>query len=336
VTPEWDRFKFEIDKKSPELTTVRHVAHVLAARRIIEDGRVKAGLVYDKSRLNTSRISVSWVSANTWVDGSIYGTVEFQFTWADLVAGQNIYWVEAMEEYKPPAFRLLLSKRNDLAGPIMPYDPANDEGPLRLKADKYYWNGSFTSEFMIADDLPLERCTGLNFVSHHEKYCRPFGDKSEDIEKQPSHERTAGKMLAFVLGHGLHILDRHLMGANEWFSRLNTSYGGLARPLSKQVKFAGPISADDKCHRALRSGSGGSGPTPFGSDFLGRPFHEGSEGDRPHALRRSNVGARWLLSEFSSKGTCPHKRARAALRRSSPWAEQTSAKEIEALAELAG
>src|SRR5450755_4335781 len=36
------------------------------------------------------------VAANTWGPGSIYGTVEFQFAWATLVAGRNIYWVEAM------------------------------------------------------------------------------------------------------------------------------------------------------------------------------------------------------------------------------------------------
>src|SRR5689334_424834 len=107
---EWERFRFNLDLERHELSTVRHIAHVPAARRIIEDGRIRAGLVYDESRLNKSRISVAWVSANSWALGSIYGTVEFQFSWADIVAGQNIYWVEAMA-YRPPAFRLLLSKR---------------------------------------------------------------------------------------------------------------------------------------------------------------------------------------------------------------------------------
>jgi hypothetical protein len=85
---------------------------VPAARRIIEDKRLKAGLVYDASKLNKSRISVAWVSANTWGLGSIYGTVEFEFAWSDLVAGQKIYWVEAMN-YRPTAYRLLLSKRSE-------------------------------------------------------------------------------------------------------------------------------------------------------------------------------------------------------------------------------
>ena len=90
---EWVRFRFEIGSAaSSELVTVRHVVHVPFARRIIEDGRIKAGLVYDESRLNTSRTSVTWVSANTWGPGSIYGTVEFRFSWADIVAGQKLYW----------------------------------------------------------------------------------------------------------------------------------------------------------------------------------------------------------------------------------------------------
>jgi len=39
--------------------------------RIGEDGRIKTGLVYDQSWLNKSRISVAWVSANIWAQGSI-------------------------------------------------------------------------------------------------------------------------------------------------------------------------------------------------------------------------------------------------------------------------
>src|SRR6266436_2563267 len=182
---EWDRFKFEIGQGySKELKTVRHVVHVPSARRIVEDWQIRAGLVHDESRLNKSRISVAWVSANTWGLGSIYGTVEFQFAWADLVDGQKIYWVEAMN-YNPNAYRLLLSKRDILAGLVKPYDPAKDEGPLRLKDGQYYWNGEYTSEFMIEDDLSLDRCTGLDFVLHNQQYCRPFGNGCEDRKKQP-------------------------------------------------------------------------------------------------------------------------------------------------------
>jgi hypothetical protein len=178
------RLQVEISQ-APELTTVRHIAHVQSARRIIQDGRIKAGLVYDDSKLNKSRISVAWVSANTWALGSIYGTVEFKFSWTDLIADQNIYWVEAMTNYKPSAFRLLLSKRNITNGVVRRYNPQRDDGPLRFKDGEYYWNGNYTSEFMIEDDLSLDRCTGIRFVAHHSQYCSALGSGCEDLKTQP-------------------------------------------------------------------------------------------------------------------------------------------------------
>jgi hypothetical protein len=254
MTAEWDKFKFEIgDNNSAELTTVRHIAHVPHARRIIEDRRVKAGLVYDESRLNTSRISVAWVSANTWALGSIYGTVEFQFAWSDLVANQKIYWVEAMTSYRPPAYRLLLSKRDIASKIIVSYDPEKDEGPLRLKDGKYYWNAAYTSEFMIEDDLLLNRSTGLNFVTHHPDYCRPFREGCKDRQKQPTPQLTGGRILSFVLGNGLHVLDKQVKSsAADEPSNLDIAYEGLAKSLSSQVQFISAISADDASQDVVR------------------------------------------------------------------------------------
>jgi hypothetical protein len=256
MAAEWDRFKFEIgDQNSAELTTVRHIAHVPSARRILQDGRIRAGLVYDESRLNTSRISVAWVSANTWALGSIYGTVEFQFAWADLVAGQKkIYWVEAIMRYRPPAYRLLLSRRDIRNETIKPYDPAKDEGPLRFKDGKYYWKFDNTSEFMIDDDLWLNSCTGLDFVVHNRDICQSFGSGCEDRQQNPSPQRTGGKLLSFVLGNGQHILDEQFKSKEAWepSTKLDTAYGGLEHSLSSQVQFTGPIIEDGGCQDVVR------------------------------------------------------------------------------------
>lgn len=54
---EWDRFKVDIDP-GWELTTVRHVVHVPYARRIVEDGRIKAGLAIKVREENMSDISM--------------------------------------------------------------------------------------------------------------------------------------------------------------------------------------------------------------------------------------------------------------------------------------
>lgn len=109
--PDWDKYRIRRSEEV-EIETVRHIAHVPTAKRIIEDGRIKSGLIYDQSVLNRSRISVVWLSANTWANGSMYGTVAFEFPWSDIIEGQNIYWVEAITDYNPSAFRFLLSKRD--------------------------------------------------------------------------------------------------------------------------------------------------------------------------------------------------------------------------------
>src|SRR5215204_3634492 len=164
--PEWDQYRIRRGEEV-EITAVRHMAHVPAAKRIIEDGRIRSGLIYDESVLNRSRISVVWLSANTWANGSVYGTVTFEFSWADIIEGQNIYWVEAIKDYNPTAFRFLLSKRDVTSRHIEPYDPRRDDGPLRFRDGKWFRAGNLTSEFMVS----LDRSTALDFVNHHPRYC---------------------------------------------------------------------------------------------------------------------------------------------------------------------
>jgi hypothetical protein len=148
------------------LTDVFHVAHVPDARRIIEDNRLRARIVYDESKLNRTRTYVCWVSANAWAPGSIYGTVEFSFKWLDVIEGKKVYWVEAMTQYSPPAYRFLLT-RDDHTD----YDPKTEDGPLRKRGKEWYWNGDYCAEFMIEEDLPLDLCRTVNFLRHHPNLC---------------------------------------------------------------------------------------------------------------------------------------------------------------------
>ena len=64
---EWADYKIVFDKPLAgppcELKTLYHVVHIPVARRILEDGRLRAGLIYDESKLRRSRISVTWLSA---------------------------------------------------------------------------------------------------------------------------------------------------------------------------------------------------------------------------------------------------------------------------------
>jgi hypothetical protein len=158
------------------LEKIYHVVHVPTARRILEDSCLKAGLIYDESKLRKSRIAVTWLSANTWGPGSIYGNVQFAFPWADQVDGCRFYWVEAMTGYRPHAYRILLTDRDlSQSKNVQEYDPSSDKGPLRERGGVWYWNASYTSEFMVEGDIGLEHCTDIDFIGHHSDICRLDG-----------------------------------------------------------------------------------------------------------------------------------------------------------------
>lgn len=211
---EWEKYKVDSnlgrpsDHRSP-LEEVMHIAHADQACDILEDGRLRAGLIYDESRLNRTRLPVNWLSANRWKDGSMYGNVAFHFAWSDLVSECRFYWVEAIEIYSPVAFRILAS-RQDLSGipELASYDPAIDDGPLRLLDGRWYWRADKTSEFLIDRDLSISDCLELRFIEHHHTLCRLRGAACKD--KDASLSRTGGKVLAFILGHAIHSADHAL------------------------------------------------------------------------------------------------------------------------------
>lgn len=130
---------------------------------------------------------------------------------------------------------------------------------------------------MIEDDLLLDRCTGLKFIEHHSDYCRPFGAECEDRKSQPSSFQTGGRMLAFILGNGLHDLDQHLRPSGiepEFtplleFTPLQVGYSGIVEALGK-VNLAGHIRRDSNCQNIVRSSliSYGAGKLKLARDLL--------------------------------------------------------------------
>jgi hypothetical protein len=267
---EWEKYKIdgELAETATELDTVRHIAHVPHARRIIEDRKIRAGLVYDESHLKTSRISVTWVSANTWNQGSIYGTVEFQFDWKMLIAGKNVYWVEAIEKYNPPAFRFLITARKYTSEIVTPYDPAKDDGPLRTSGDKWYWNGNFTSEIMIDEDLWLREGNGLDFIDHNPQICRTYRSLHADCKQKPP--ETGGRILAYILAHNVHDLDAHLKPKGSQRNHLlDMAFLGLRTALAQDLKFGGgPLNFAGSCERAVTGAL-----ALYGMDQLARARH---------------------------------------------------------------
>ena len=262
---EWLHYRIAVPAGSRSATgegrilgDIHHVVHVPTARRILQDGRLKAGLACDKSILRRSRIAVTWLSANTWAAGSIYGNVQFTFSWRDQIEGRHFYWVEAMTDYSPHAYRILATDR-DLTGSkyVKPYDPASDKGPLRRRDDLWYWNDQHTSEFMIEGDVDLADCTGLEFIAHNDRTCRLHGRACPDMAA-PDHQ-TGARVVAFILGNGVHSIDHVLKRPSRFDPESDLSHAaergikGIARVFGgRSARFGGAIRIASSAQAVLR------------------------------------------------------------------------------------
>ena len=228
------------------------MVHVPEARRILEDGRIKAGLVYDESRLQRSRMCVTWLSANTWGCGSIYGNVQFTFDWHSMVKRRHVYWVEAMTTYHPPAYRLLLTDR-DLTGSryVKAYNPKTDNGPLKRKRGMWYWNGKYTSEFMVEQDLSLDMCTKMEFINHHNRICKSNGNSCPYLGAIP--HKISATVMAFILGNSIHNADSSLFPNGKDRCQIDFSISNIYAKLGWNSKsFIGEIKKSASRQAVLR------------------------------------------------------------------------------------
>jgi hypothetical protein len=175
---EWKEFKVGTSSLRANWTnqdcfpfeTVSHVAHILPSLSILEEERIRAGLVFDESKLNKQRILVSWVSPNDWASGFRYGTVRFTFDWRALIDGLYIYWVESIA-YGIPACRILLTSQEHNNFEV--YDPKRKDGPWWYdeSTGDHYYNAKHCLEFMIESDLPIAKGVKIDFVKHHYCWC---------------------------------------------------------------------------------------------------------------------------------------------------------------------
>jgi hypothetical protein len=264
---EWTTYRIKIPKQSASapgdgqlLETVYHVVHLPTARRILEDGQLRSGLIYDESKLRKSRICVTWLSANTWAPGSIYGNVQFAFPWAKQIRRRHCYWVEAMTAYSPHAYRILLTDRNlSRSEYVREYDPASNKGPLREGAGAWYWNNRYTSEFLVEGDIELDECTGFDFISHHGSICRLNGTSCADFNTTT--RQIGGKVIAFLVGQGLHSID-HVLKQRSRFDRqrrlseaADVGIDGILRALGRKKDRFGGVVKSESSRQAVTRGA---------------------------------------------------------------------------------
>lgn len=196
---EWEFYKIEppTGKSCEVFNTVSHIAHIDDAIRIIEDGTIKSSLVETNNLFNKLGVRVSWLSANTWAKGSVYGNVSFKFNWSKIIEGKRFYWVECFKDRSIHAYRILITKKKYES--LIPYNPSKNSGPLRKKGNKWYRNGKYDSEFLIDSDLYIHECNEIGFVSHHKEKCRKNNCKHMDFSMY-----YAGAMvMANLIGRGV-------------------------------------------------------------------------------------------------------------------------------------
>jgi len=205
---EWAEFKVgKLSNKSnwteptcQPLRTVSHVSHINSALNIFECGKIKAGLVHDKSKLNTERILVNWLSPNDWsgAGGFRYGNIRFNFDWASLLDKMNYYWIESIV-YGIKACRILLTE-NDYLSKFQKYDPTLGDGPWWFDKETgiHYWNSSCCLEIMIEEDLNIADVEKIDFVTHHSKFCNISPVSCPDCNLHSSH--AGARFIAGLIG----------------------------------------------------------------------------------------------------------------------------------------
>lgn len=182
---------------------VSHVTHIENAISILQRGKILPQLVYDESKLNEDRILVNWLSPNYWTDGFRYGNVSFNFDFRSLIEGKNLYWVESIK-YNTPALRILITAQDRSSDKrLIPYDPGFKTGPwwYDTKAEKNYRNSSYTLEFMLEEELNIEKAKSISFVEHHPNHCCVDRERCKDMGMN---SRSAMQVLgAGAILHGL-------------------------------------------------------------------------------------------------------------------------------------
>lgn len=202
----WGKYRIEPSKTPIDeridvslMPDLYHVAHFRDAQRIIEDRRLTASLVRDESVLNRSRICVLWASPNTWVDGSFYGNVRFVLPAHDFLREQRLYWIEAIEKYRPTALRILVTDL-DLDKRFPRLDPTVLGQPIHRAEDgQWYRLDKYNYEIMLARDVGIDECTSIGVVKHHPTLC---SDSLTCADKGTLTNPAARRWGAMVLGLG--------------------------------------------------------------------------------------------------------------------------------------
>lgn len=230
--PEWNKYSISNLRDQSyciSFSSVYHVTHIQSSLPILIDRKIKAGLVYDESILNTKRILVAWLSPNTWHTGYRYGNVRFEFDWNVIINNKKLYWVEAID-YKIPACRILITEQTH--NHLQEYNPENKDGPWWYDSEnnQHYLNGNYCLEFLVEDDLSI-RDSKIEFVSHHSEWCSLHRNSPKDCPDLRLPEwHAAGLFFASILAQSIKInlnLFQKKRNSDSALSTVNFAFSSL-------------------------------------------------------------------------------------------------------------
>jgi hypothetical protein len=165
----------------------------------------------------------------------------------------NARWVEVQKNYNPKACRFLITDEDVSHLPVQLYNASRDEGPLRYAEGLWYWNWTYTGEFMLQSTLWLSDCHKVDFIKHHDAYCSIGGcnDRGKDGD------RAAGRVIAYVLSRGINIIDDPLITTKPKKALSFAVYRGLWRILfalgASAGNLEGSLKTDVSVDAALRA-----------------------------------------------------------------------------------
>jgi hypothetical protein len=253
---EWEAFTAGLEQPSAAsndwitMSSVRHGTHLTHALRIAEDRKLSAELIYE-GRLMTTRTKVIYFSPNTWHDGSRYGTFEFEVDWSDLLQGRHLMWVEPVYSYAIPIHRFMLTRASAVAG-LTSYDPAIDQGPLRLVDGTWLRTRRHAAEIVVDEDVAMSAITSFQLAKHHDFACS-LSESACSEAGYTGMQRTSGRLAAALMGRGLKSLNSLLTRDGRLTTEAEHGYSGLYFALVGNGSFGGLIADDGAAADLIRA-----------------------------------------------------------------------------------
>jgi hypothetical protein len=196
---------------------------------------------------------VVWLSPNQWYWGSRYGSIQFTYSFEDLIKGRKIYWVEVQKGYNPHACRFLITDKDVKHLPVQVYDAAGEEGPLRYADGLWYWNYTYTGEFLLETSLLLHDCRKVDFIKHHAQLCALGGCYEQGKEG----DGAGGRVIAYLLSRKTDVIDKPLVENDPKKARSSAVERGLSHMCMAlgaiSGKLSGPLNSNASVDSILRA-----------------------------------------------------------------------------------